>query len=263
MILILIIGMTLLMGCGQKENTTVQPAETKEEENVTPTPNDNEETENQDTEATSDTIVESKSDQMAEPQKGETVAEIVIKGYGSIFVKFFDDVAPKAVENFVTHAKDGYYNGLTYHRVINDFMIQGGDPTGTGTAGESIWGDAFEDEFAENLQPLRGALCMANAGPNTNGSQFFIVQTTGTFTDEIIEQIEMQFGVKFNDKAKEDYATVGGTPWLYKKHTVFGQVYEGYDVLDAVAAVEVIDPDAENFKPVEDVIIEEIKVFEY
>ena len=271
MILILIIGMTLLMGCGQKENTTEQTTETKEEESTKPTPTDNEEPESQGTEdiavetteATSDTIIESKSDQMAEPQKGETVAEIVIKGYGSIFVKFFDDVAPKAVENFVTHAKDGYYNGLTYHRVINDFMIQGGDPTGTGTAGESIWGDAFEDEYAENLHPLRGALCMANAGPNTNGSQFFIVQSAGMFPTEILEQIEMQYGVKFNDKAKEDYATIGGTPWLFKMHTVFGQVYEGYDVLDAVAAAEVIDPDAQNFKPVEDVIIEEVKVFEY
>lgn len=271
MILILIIGMTLLAGCGQKENSTEQTSETKEEENVAPTSEDNDETESQNTEdkevetteATSDAVVESKSDQMAEPQKGETVAEIVIKGYGSIFVKFFDDVAPKAVENFVTHAKDGYYNGLTYHRVINDFMIQGGDPTGTGTAGESIWGDAFEDEFAENLQPLRGALCMANAGPNTNGSQFFIVQSAGVFSEDILAQIEMQFGVKFNDKAKEDYAATGGTPWLFKMHTVFGQVYEGYDVLDAVAAVEVIDPDAQNFKPAEDVIIEEIKVFEY
>ncbi len=266
MILIFTIGMTLLMGCGQKENATGQTTETNEE---TETTIDKEETEGQSTEEvettepTSEPVVESKYNQMAEPQKGETVAEIVIKGYGSVFVKFFDDVAPKAVENFVTHAKDGYYNGLTFHRVINDFMIQGGDPTGTGTAGESIWGNAFEDEFADNLQPLRGALCMANSGPNTNGSQFFIVQSDEKFPDDVIAQLEMYYGISFNDKAKEDYANIGGTPWLYQMHTVFGQVYEGYDVLDAVAAVKVIDPDAQNFKPEEDVLIEEIKVFEY
>lgn len=271
MILILLIGMTILVGCGQKKSTTEQTPGANEEETLTSTMEDKEETESQSTEdkevettePTSEPVVESKSNQMAEPKKGETVAEIVIKGYGSIFVKFFDDVAPKAVENFVTHAKDGYYNGLTFHRVINDFMIQGGDPTGTGTAGESIWGDAFEDEFADNLQPLRGALCMANAGPNTNGSQFFIVQSSEKYTDDVMKQIEMSFGVIFNEKAKEDYANIGGTPWLYKMHTVFGQVYDGLDVLDAVAAVKVIDPAIENFKPLEDVIIEEIKVFEY
>ena len=110
--------------------------------------------------------------QFKEPKKGDTVAEIAIEGYGSIFVKFFKDEAPKAVENFVTHAEEGYYDGLTFHRIIENFMIQGGDPTGTGAGGESIWGEAFEDEFSEDLQPFRGALAMANSGPNTNGSQF-------------------------------------------------------------------------------------------
>lgn len=95
---------------------------------------------------------------------------------GVIKIRLFPDVAPKAVENFVTHAKEGYYDGQTFHRVINDFMIQGGDPTGTGMGGESIWGAPFEDEFSDYAYNFRGALSMANAGANTNGSQFFIVQ---------------------------------------------------------------------------------------
>ncbi len=201
-------------------------------------------------------------DQFSEPEKGETVAEIVIKDYGSIFVKFFDSAAPKAAENFVTHAKEGYYDGVIFHRIINDFMIQGGDPTGTGTGGESIWGENFEDEFSDNLQPYRGALCMANTGAaDTNGSQFFIVQTKQTYDENTLKQAELKNSIEFNEDAIKKYGEVGGTPWLFKAHTVFGQVYEGYDVLDAVAAVEVNNDD-EN-KPIEDVVIEKINVYEY
>ena len=97
---------------------------------------------------------------------------------GPIKIKLFPDIAPKTVENFLTHAENGYYDGIIFHRVMDDFMIQGGDPTGTGTGGESIYGGSFEDEFSEEVFHLRGALSMANAGPNTNGSQFFIVQKT-------------------------------------------------------------------------------------
>ena len=113
--------------------------------------------------------------QLDRPQKGETIA-VMHTSLGDISIRLFPDKAPKTVENFVTHAKNGYYDGLKFHRVINDFMIQGGDPRGNGTGGESIWGDSFEDEFDVELHNLRGALSMANAGPNTNGSQFFIVQ---------------------------------------------------------------------------------------
>lgn len=95
---------------------------------------------------------------------------------GDMEFVLFPEIAPKAVENFVTHAKEGYYNGLIFHRVINDFMIQGGDPTGTGCGGESVYGKAFEDEFSIDARNYYGALSMANSGPNTNGSQFFIVQ---------------------------------------------------------------------------------------
>jgi peptidyl-prolyl cis-trans isomerase B (cyclophilin B) len=202
-----------------------------------------------------------KVDQFAAPQKGETVAEIVIKDYGSIYVRFFKDAAPKAVENFVTHAKDGYYDGLTFHRIIEDFMIQGGDPTGTGSGGDSIWGKDFEDEFSDALQPYRGALCMANAGPNTNGSQFFIVQSGMTFDEELLSQVEDRYGVTFDKTAKENYGEIGGTPWLYRMHTVFGQVYKGLDVLDAVAMAPKLDP--ENGIPATEVVIEKIIISEY
>ena len=113
--------------------------------------------------------------QFEKPAKDAEV--IVMKtSKGTIKMRLFPEKAPKTVENFVTHAKEGYYDGLTFHRVINGFMIQGGDPLGNGTGGESIWGKPFEDEFDVELRNFRGALSMANAGPSTNGSQFFIVQ---------------------------------------------------------------------------------------
>ncbi|NLP46408.1 MAG: peptidylprolyl isomerase, partial [Epulopiscium sp.] len=110
-----------------------------------------------------------------ELQQGEDIA-IITTNYGTITVRFFPDAAPKAVENFITHVNNGYYDGITFHRVIQDFMIQGGDPEGTGMGGESIWKEPFEDEFDVNYRNFRGAISMANSGPNTNGSQFFIVQ---------------------------------------------------------------------------------------
>ena len=199
------------------------------------------------------------TDQFAGPKKGDTVAEISVNGYGSIFVRFFEKQAPKAVENFITHAKDGYYDGLTFHRVMNDFMIQGGDPNGNGTGGESIWGDNFEDEFSDKLGPFRGALCMANAGPDTNGSQFFIVQTAGTYDADTLEQYAKQQGYEYPEDAIKNYSEIGGAPWLYRVHTVFGQVYQGLDIVDAIAATDV---DSAS-KPLNDVIIDHIRVFEY
>ena len=107
------------------------------------------------------------------PKEGEEIA-VMTTNMGQIKIRFFPEVAPKAVENFKTHSKDGYYNGVIFHRVIEDFMIQSGDPNGNGTGGESIWGGSFEDEFSDKLFNITGSLSMANAGPNTNGSQFFI-----------------------------------------------------------------------------------------
>jgi peptidyl-prolyl cis-trans isomerase B (cyclophilin B) len=214
---------------------------------------------NKNTNENSEQGTSSQENQMSEPAKGETVAELVIKDFGSIHVRFFQKEAPKAVENFITHAKDGYYDGLTFHRVMNDFMIQGGDPDGVGTGGESIWGTEFEDEFADDLQPVRGALCMANAGPNTNGSQFFIVQTAAKYDEATLKDFAGKSGFEFSEDALKKYAEFGGTPWLFRAHTVFGQAYEGLDVLDAVAATAV---DA-NDKPLSDVIIEKIIITEY
>lgn len=196
-------------------------------------------------------VPDSGEDQLAAPTSADITAAIHIKDYGVIKVKFFPKAAPKAVENFITHAKDGYYDGLTFHRVIDDFMIQGGDPTGTGGGGESIWGSEFENELAENLAPIRGALCMANAGPDTNGSQFFIVQKKSD-SSELMSSIEM------SEKQKDLLEKNGGTPWLVGGYTVFGQVYEGLDIVDMISAVQTDSSD----KPTSDVIIEKIKVIE-
>jgi cyclophilin family peptidyl-prolyl cis-trans isomerase len=141
--------------------------------------------------------------------------------HGAIAVELFDEAAPKTVVNFLKLARDGFYDGVIFHRVIPDFMIQGGDPTGTGTGGP---GYLFEDEFNEH-KVERGALAMANAGPNTNGSQFFVVTTQAA-------------------------------PWLDGKHTVFGRVTEGLDVVDAISEVET---DA-NDKPREQVTIDRVDV---
>lgn len=192
--------------------------------------------------------------QVANPEKGETIAIMHIKNYGDIKIKFFKNVAPKAVENFTTHAKNGYYNGVTFHRVINDFMIQGGDPTATGSGGESIWKKSFEDEFSYSVAPYRGALCMANAGPNTNGSQFFIEQAN---YNEETYNIMKQYG--YPENLLEAYKTYGGSMHLFFVHTVFGQVIEGMDVVDKIAACETNGSD----KPVKDVIIESIEILEY
>ena len=139
--------------------------------------------------------------------------------HGEITFELFDEDAPKTVDNFRKLARDGFYDGLVFHRVIRDFMVQGGCPQGTGTGGP---GYQFEDEINEH-KVVRGALAMANAGPNTNGSQFFIV-------------------------------TVGSAPWLDGKHTVFGEVVEG---MEAVDAIEGLDTDAQD-KPREPAVIERV-----
>ena len=140
---------------------------------------------------------------------------------GAIEFELYPDEAPKTVENFVKLARDGFYDGVIFHRVIPDFMIQGGDPTGTGMGGP---GYEFEDEFSEH-RVVRGALAMANAGPNTNGSQFFIV-------------------------------TAEATPWLDGKHTVFGKVTSGMDVVDRISEAERDD----NDRPASPVAIERVEL---
>ena len=173
--------------------------------------------------------------------------------HGDLRIKLFPEHAPKTVANFVALSKDGYYDGVIFHRIIKDFMIQGGDPTGTGMGGESIYGESFEDEFSEELYNIRGALSMANAGPNTNGSQFFIVQNQHL----PYSKKEIARG-GWPEPIAEIYAEQGGTPHLDRRHTVFGQLADeaSYEVLDAIASVETGAMD----KPVEDVVIQTIEI---
>lgn len=171
---------------------------------------------------------------------------------GDFTLELFLEVAPKTVENFVTHAKNGYYDGVIFHRVIEDFMIQGGDPTGTGMGGESIYGRTFEDEFSREAFNLYGTLSMANAGPNTNGSQFFIV-TAKQVPAQMLKQLK---DGGWPEEIVEEYAKVGGTPWLDHRHTVFGRVVEGMDV---VLKIEGVERNAQD-RPLEDVVIESMDV---
>lgn len=191
--------------------------------------------------------------QLKSPVSGDIVATMKTN-MGDIKIKLFPKEAPKAVENFVTHAKNGYYDGLIFHRVIKDFMIQGGDPMGIGIGGESIWGDSFEDEFDPALHNLRGALSMANSGPNTNGSQFFIVQAKSVPANMLGQMKQMPDS--FPEDIVNAYSELGGTPWLDFRHTVFGQVFEGMDVVDAIAETKVGAQD----KPVNDIKIEKIEI---
>lgn len=193
-----------------------------------------------------------------EPLKqGDTVA-VIKTNMGDITFKLFPEQAPKTVENFTTHIKDGYYNGIIFHRVIKDFMIQGGDPTGTGMGGESIYGRPFEDEFTPLLRNYRGALSMANAGPSTNGSQFFIVQCASVHPG-LVSQMKEIGGEAFPAEAIENYEKLGGTPHLDFHHTVFGQVVEGMDIVDKIASVETGAAD----KPVNDVVIKSAETYIY
>lgn len=234
----------------------------------------------------------------------------LVTSMGNIKIRLFPQFAPKTVENFITHAKDGYYNNTKFHRVIKDFMIQGGDPKGDSTGGTSIWKSPFEDELNDILHNFRGALSMANSGPNTNGSQFFIVQNNTPITDEMWDSFTLDIYINrqkfegyqrlipftegltqetaqsdtrlqqamdilnaelaekhsagmpedYNTRlqpAKDIYKQVGGAAYLDNKHTVFGYVYEGMDVVDAIASVEV-DGDA----PKDNVLVKEIIITE-
>jgi len=192
--------------------------------------------------------------QFSLPQKGETIASIHTT-MGDIKVKFFETEAPNAVENFIKLSEKDYYDGLIFHRVMADFMIQGGDPTGTGKGGNSFYGKPFADEFSDKLHNFRGALSMANSGANTNQSQFFMVQRkeTGEEVDQFMQQN------KLDAKLQKEYQEKGGTPWLDNKHTVFGQIFEGIEILDKIAEVEV----DKASKPIEEVKILDIEILKY
>ncbi len=201
-------------------------------------------------------------------EDGEQIIVMTIKGYGEVKIRLFPEYAEKGVENFVGHAKDGYYDGLTFHRVISDFMIQGGNPEGTGRGGESIWGGKFEGGTDSHLIHAAGAIAYANSGAtSTNGSQFYLV--TGTLAnDDMFAQYE-QYGYTFSEDAKDIYKSVGGTPHLDGGYTVFGQIFDGLDIIYAAQDVDtttttnsadaLMSPD----KPIDDLIIESVRVEEY
>ncbi len=221
--------------------------------------------------------------QIENPESNEEYA-IVETNMGTFKMRFFPQEAPKAVENFKGLAQKGYYNNVTFHRVIDDFMVQCGDPEGTGAGGESLWKQDFEDEFSKSLLNITGAVAMANRGPNTNGSQFFINnQNPENFKGW--EQFEQYYNIykrnpdKFNkmyggtidmskvtDEVKKLYQEHGGNPNLdgyyntaHKGHTVFAQVFEGMDVIQKISKVKT----DENDKPIEPVIIKSIKFDRY
>lgn len=219
-----------------------------------------------------DFIPGSLANQIGTPAIGEGIA-IMHTNFGSIYLRLFPNHAPLAVQNFVTHARNGYYDGLTFHRIIEDFMIQGGDPMGTGGGGESIWGRTFGDEFSPNLRHIRGALAMANAGPATNGSQFYIVQNSGLdmflagefeammgLYDEVMEDGDgvQTYGDAFASEFEflAHYLEHGGTPHLDFGHTVFGQVFRGMDIVDNIATTPVDG----SSRPLDEVIIERIEI---
>ena len=235
--------------------------------------------ENNDT-ATNTTVDTTTLLQAQMPADGEEIA-VITTSEGVVKMRFFPEEAPKAVENFKTLAKDGYYDGLTFHRVIQDFMVQTGDPEGTGRGGESCWGEDFETEVSEKLHFYRGAVAMANAGPDTNGSQFFIVQQKTVMEDALNALLEArdnndeEIGVTltdgnyytlsqlYPDEVLNYYSEQGGSVHLEyvfgNGYSIFGQVFEGLDAVDAIAAAETDESD----KPVKDIIIESITFESY
>jgi len=179
-------------------------------------------------EVINNTTTMSDFDQTAMPEKGEQIV-VMETDMGTIKIKLFPKKTPKTVENFIGLTDKGYYDGIIFHRVIPNFMIQGGDPTGTGTGGESLWGGKFDDEPNKDLSNIPGSIAMANAGPNTNGSQFFINKGSNVFLD-------------------------CHNPASPSCHTVFGQVFEGMDVVDKIINTET----GANDKPVKDITMTKV-----
>ena len=270
-ILLIISMMFLLTACGKEEtkddDDTMSYLETRKTNSSKTDGSEDSEKNNEEVEKfmkdikniSSEEAIEKAKKQMEEPNEGDQIAIFHIKDYGDITVKFFEDVAPKAVENFVTHAKEGYYNGVIFHRVIEEFMIQGGDPLGTGYGGESIWGEGFEEELSVDCLPYRGALCMASSGTGTKslGSQFYIVQANyRSGMENYFSNYGLENYVEAYKQFGGDLADLVG----YGQYTTFGQVISGMDVVDKIAKVET---NPSNDKPLEDVVIESIEITTY
>ena len=202
---------------------------------------ENSKVDNSETENSAEEI--SNFDQTAPPETGDLVAEISTK-FGAIKFKLFENLVPKMVENFQTLADRKYYDGIIFHRVIPDFMVQTGDPTGTGGGGESAWGGKLDDEFSSKLTHLRGAVSMANAGANTNGSQFFIVSKRG--------------GTGWLDPFVNGEQKDCGKPGT-SCHAIFGQVFEGMEIVEKIENLETGAKD----KPLEEIEMDTVKVYRW
>lgn len=195
-----------------------------------------------------------------EPQEGEEIVCISVEGYGDIKIKLFSDLLPEACENFLGLVEEGYYDELIFHRVISNFMIQGGDPKGNGTGGESYWGGKFDGGISENLVHVRGAVAYANSGTYTEeGSQFYIV-TAGAVDADLLDRYEEDGYGPFTEEQKELYTTIGGAPWLDGSYTVFGQVIEGLDI--AIEIADETETDS-NDKPKKSIKMEKVTVEKY
>lgn len=197
--------------------------------------------------------VDSREIQLAQPKDGDTVAEIKTSR-GTIKVLLFPQYAPKAVENFTQLARQGYYNGLVFHRVVEDFLIQSGSPDASSGGGTSVWGLEFTDEFSDLLHHYTGALVMANHGANTNGSQFYFVTTpAGEMSEDLVNQMT---AAGWREGVISAYKQAGGLPQLDYRETVFGQIYEGLPVARGISRAKI----GEGERPKEDIIIESITV---
>lgn len=200
------------------------------------------------------------------PQVGDDIIIMKFQGYdGEVKIRLFPEYAELGVENFVGLANKGYYDGLTFHRILSDFMIQGGDPLGTGTGGESLWGGKFDGGTSDKLTHAAGAIAYANSGATeTDGSQFYIV-TGATYDDDYISMLESK-GYNYSNDVKKILAAAGGAPWLDGGYTIFGQVYEGLDIIFTIQDVEVYQSNpfsSEVSTPVEPVVLEYVKVGKY
>lgn len=197
--------------------------------------------------------------QFAVPADGEPIA-ILDTSAGEIRVVLYPKIAPMAVENFIGLAQQGYYDGISFHRLVKDFVIQSGDATGTGTGGNTIWnGNAFSVEPSDRLHHYSGALAMAHpdGDPHGNTSQFYIVQTPKDSVSKEAAQSLQDAGLR--EAVTDAYRAVGGAPYLDNLYTVFGQVYKGMAVVDAIAAT----PCDESGVPKEAVLIRSVKISAY
>ncbi len=196
------------------------------------------------------------------PVEGEKPAVVTVRDYGTFKIKFFADEIPTGTENFRTLAENGYYDQLTVHRILRDGCFQGGDPKGNGQGGSSAWGGKFNDEFNEGVRCFKGAVAYANSGADSNGSQFFVV-TAGPVDQAIFDQYSSA-GLYFPTNVIEKYKEVGGVPQWDNNYTVFGQVFEGMDVIDKIASAEITPVNGESDgKPKQKIVFDSIKIEEY